>query len=632
MAPVLERRVFAYALPLDYPEIEWGWINVGLSLDGFNRSVTDAYLRTTQMAAACILLSLGASVVYARRLVRPILSLRTVVGRVAGGDLSAMAQVGGLDEIGALAGSVNCMTSALQRRDRVLESVRFAAQELLEADGWHHALPAVLAKIGEATESCRTYLFQNYRGPGGRLFTCQRFEWTVSYAASQVGNPALQEVDYEAAGFQRWVEILSRGEVVFGLVREMPAEERETLDPQGIRSLLAIPIHVDGDWWGFLGIDECREDRVWNDSERDSLRTVGDTLGATISRQRVQDALLESKRTLEERVAERTQELVDQVRAEEKARKDLAEAQQRLIEASRLAGKAEVATSVLHNVGNVLNSVGVSATLVGDRLRKSPLNGLQRAVAMLVEHRGELGRFLTEDQRGRILPEYFAAVTAQIEGERAAILTEIDGLMRNIEHIKKVVALQQAYATVSGTSEQVASVELVEDALRMNGASFETNGIRVLRDFDADLPPMNVDRHKVLQILVNLLRNAKHAVATMDAAARRIEIGIQRRAAERLAFIVRDSGIGIARENLIRVFQHGFTTKKNGHGFGLHSGANAAREMGGSLSVHSEGLGQGATFILELPIHPAVSDSHHELMPSLGTGPASESTHSGDRR
>ena len=154
----------------------------------------------------------------------------------------------------------------------------------------------------------------------------------------------------------------------------------------------------------------------------------------------------------------------------------------------------------------------------------------------------------------------------------------------------------------------------------MNAAALERHGIRVLRQFDADVPPALVDRHKVLQILVNLLRNAKYAMDEQGPAEKRLEIRICRTANGQVAITVRDNGVGIASENLTRIFGHGFTTKKNGHGFGLHSGALAAKQMNGSLSVHSDGPGQGAAFTLELPIaSPAAVQSSVDSNPTTVT-------------
>lgn len=277
-----------------------------------------------------------------------------------------------------------------------------------------------------------------------------------------------------------------------------------------------------------------------------------------------------------------------------------------LMGTSRLAGMAEVATGVLHNVGNVLNSLSVSATAVADRLRRSKITNLRRATALLREQNGRLAEFLTTDPKGQVLPGYVEKVSEQLESEYSEMVGKMESLGQHIEHIKEIVAMQQNYAKVSGVYENLPVVPLVEDALRMNAAAFERHGIEVIREFAPDLPVVHVDRHKALQILINLLRNAKYAMDAGDPPHKRLVVRINQSSPERARITVADNGVGIAPENLTKIFNHGFTTKADGHGFGLHSGANAAREMGGSLTAQSEGPGKGAEFNLELPTATAV--------------------------
>ena len=279
----------------------------------------------------------------------------------------------------------------------------------------------------------------------------------------------------------------------------------------------------------------------------------------------------------------------------------LRDSQQRLLETSRLAGMAEVATGVLHNVGNVQNSVNVSAGLVVEKLRRSKVPNLGKAAALLTERNGDLGNFLTNDPNGQKIPGYLAKLSQFLIEDNSELLTEVDLLARNIEHIKEVVAVQQSYAKVSGAFEDLAADQLVEDSIAMNIGAFERHGIVLERRF-SPAPPVRVDRHRVLQILINLLRNAKYALDDVQRIDKRITITIAPLDHKILRIAVADNGIGISLENLDRIFGHGFTTRKNGHGFGLHSGALAAKEMGGSLSVQSLGLRRGATFTLELPI------------------------------
>ena len=196
---------------------------------------------------------------------------------------------------------------------------------------------------------------------------------------------------------------------------------------------------------------------------------------------------------------------------------------------------------------------------------------------------------------------YLEELAKRLIGEQATALKELAQLQSNIEHIKEIVAMQQSYAKLSGVYENLAPTELVEDALRLNVAAFERHHIELVREFAENTPTVCVDRHKVLQILINLLRNAKHAMEDVSGHKRRMIIRVGMAAPDRVQISVSDNGIGIPLDHLTRIFNHGFTTKKDGHGFGLHSGGNAAKEMGGSLTARSNGPGQGAEFILELP-------------------------------
>ena len=164
--------------------------------------------------------------------------------------------------------------------------------------------------------------------------------------------------------------------------------------------------------------------------------------------------------------------------------------------------------------------------------------------------------------------------------------------------------MQQAYATMVGVVEPLDAASLLEDALRMNAGALVRHDVAVERQFEP-APPVLAERAKVLQILVNLIRNAKYATDEGRPAAKIIRLCVQPAADGAVALAVEDNGIGIASEHLPRLFTHGFTTRVGGHGFGLHSSAVVAREMRGRLSAHSDGVGRGARFTLELPAAPA---------------------------
>ncbi len=327
----------------------------------------------------------------------------------------------------------------------------------------------------------------------------------------------------------------------------------------------------------------------------DEIGVLFDRFNEMLAQIQQRDGALEAARgNLEARVEERTRELQS--------------IHKQLVEASRQGGMAEVATNVLHNVGNVLNSVNVSAGLIVERVKKSKTSGLARVVHLLGQHEHDLGEFLSKDARGRHVPAHLSQLTDQLMAEHEVIVRELDSLRRNVEHIKEIVAMQQSYAMVGGVKEMVSVVDLVEDGMKINEGSLRRHGVEVVREFEP-VPLMNAEKHKILQILVNLLTNAKYACQQSGRADKRLKVRVAN-GEGRIRIAVMDNGIGIPSENMTRIFSHGFTTRKDGHGFGLHSGALAAKEMGGSLSVESAGPNQGATFTLELPC--ATQESTHE--------------------
>jgi signal transduction histidine kinase len=305
-------------------------------------------------------------------------------------------------------------------------------------------------------------------------------------------------------------------------------------------------------------------------------------------RKRTQVELEEKKVSLEKEIEER-----------KRMEREIENTHKQLLEVSRQAGQAEVATNVLHNVGNVLNSVNTSAGVIGEKLRASKLPGMTRILELLEKNRGDLPGFFASDVRAQQFQNYLKTLNQILNEEQLAALGELACLTRNIDHIKDIVAMQQSYAMVSGVTESILPADLLEDSVRMNASSLARHDIEVVREFQ-DVPPVTVEKHKALQILVNLIRNAKQACDEAKRTDKRVTLRVTN-GDGRVRLSVSDNGIGIPPENLTRIFNHGFTTRKDGHGFGLHSGALAAKEMGGALSIHSDGPGRGATFTLELP-------------------------------
>jgi signal transduction histidine kinase len=296
---------------------------------------------------------------------------------------------------------------------------------------------------------------------------------------------------------------------------------------------------------------------------------------------------------------------LDQRNAElESTLKELKATQARLLEMAHRAGMTEIATGVIHNVGNVLNSINISASTIGSQLQSLKLGGLLKASEMMERHADDLDGFLTTDQRGKKLPEYLAKLSEVLGEDRQKMLSELNFLTEKLSDIRTIISAQQSYARKVPFREKVDLSALIADVLAMQGHSINKHKIEVMSDIDKT-PVMNIERLKLVQIIDNLVRNAVESMGGNEGAARVLSIQVRVVWHDRVQVTVGDTGRGIARENLQKIFNYGFTTKRKGNGFGLHSAANAIAEMGGTISARSDGVDKGAAFVIELPIDDA---------------------------
>ncbi|HMS82920.1 MAG TPA: ATP-binding protein [Nitrospira sp.] len=275
---------------------------------------------------------------------------------------------------------------------------------------------------------------------------------------------------------------------------------------------------------------------------------------------------------------------------------------QQLMNASRQAGMADVASSVLHNVGNVLNSINVSTDTLLKTLKKPIVGDVCRIAALFNEHQENLQSFLTVDPKGKQIPSYLGLVAESLSGSHQTIQHELDSLVKKVDHIKQVVMSQQDIARAGSIREPVSVEDMMEQALMMAMPEPQKYHIQVVRDYHP-IPTIMTDRHQVLQVLVNLITNAKNAMAEYSESTRCLTLRLSVPIGSAFARLeVIDTGGGIKAENLPKLFAQGFTTRKAGHGLGLHSSAIVAKNLGGALQAQSAGEGRGATFTLDLPL------------------------------
>ncbi|WP_437774148.1 ATP-binding protein [Sorangium sp. So ce1097] len=348
-----------------------------------------------------------------------------------------------------------------------------------------------------------------------------------------------------------------------------------------VRSMLCAPLVHKGRALGAIYLENNLVEGLFGPERLEILRLLAAQAAVSFT-----DALVHED--LERMVEERTRELRS--------------AQQQLVDAARKAGMAEVAGSAMHNVGNALNSVMVLRMQLSERVAGSRVPRLAQVAQLLEAHRGDLGAFLTSDPRGQRLIEYIDELARHLASEQEAVASELLELGECVGRIRDIVSDQLRNAGTKIIVEPVAVSSVVEDALRvgLNRAERAHHGIEVVCEL-SDEARVETDRHRLLQILTNLITNARRAVCHAVGPARRVVVRCAPIEGGGCSVEVEDTGVGIASEHLARLFQRGFTTWPEGTGLGLHASVQEARLLGAALRAESKGPGHGAKFTLDLP-------------------------------
>ncbi|WP_224371179.1 trifunctional serine/threonine-protein kinase/ATP-binding protein/sensor histidine kinase [Hyalangium versicolor] len=359
------------------------------------------------------------------------------------------------------------------------------------------------------------------------------------------------------------------------------------------RSVLCLPLLRRDEFRGVLFLENNLATNAFTPSRISLLGHLASQAAISIENarlygeiQRTEAALRRANDELEKRVEERTRELK--------------QAQAQVVETARAAGMAEVAVNVLHNVGNVLTSAVINLEVMEATAGSIHMERLKQAMALLEERRGDLATFLTQEPKGIQLADYLFALTDQLLLERNSLRESMKEMGKHIEHIRAIVQVQQTYARSTIITEECELSNLVGDALSIQMPALRRHGVDVTQEL-VTLPTVLLDKHKVLQILVNLISNAKNAMGALPEGERHMHVRLTAEG-DFARIQISDTGMGIAPESRDRLFSQGYTTREGGHGLGLHSSALAATLLGGRLMLESDGVGKGATATLELPL------------------------------
>jgi len=308
---------------------------------------------------------------------------------------------------------------------------------------------------------------------------------------------------------------------------------------------------------------------------------------------------LDTKNT---RLASINKDLRKEIENRLKDKQNLEEMSQNIVTTSRQAGMSDLATTILHDVGNVLNSLNTSIDFLHEHLATSKMDKLSKA-AMKMERAYADGDKFIENEELKLLVPYINEVSKHLNKEYSIINDELASIKKNVNHIKNVIQTQQQHAKKSASTEKIQINRVVDEALEFSRTSISSHNITIETNY-SNLPVCTIDKHMVLQIITNLISNSVQSLIEKNNNDKKIIMQTKCVNTDKFEISVQDNGVGIVEDNLIKIFSHGFTTKKTGHGFGLHGCANGAKSLGGTLRVHSDGADQGALFTLELPFRP----------------------------
>ncbi|MGB2770916.1 MAG: PAS domain S-box protein [Anaerolineae bacterium] len=546
---------------------------------------------------------------------------------------------------------------ALRRRDAILEAVRFAAAQFLQAPDWRDSIEAVVARLGQAMQVSRVSLFANRTTDRDDLLLSQEMSWTAP--TLETGALAVPE-SYAARGLARWPAILGQGQVIHTHVHQLPAPERGAFACCGVRSLLAAPIFAGQQWWGFIQFEEVGQPRTWTEVEIGALRAATDALGAAIARQRVEDLLRQREARLRQ-ITDNMLDMVSQINLDGvleyvspshypvlgyRPEALLGRSAYELIHPDDVklalsASQTGLQTGIpshieyryrhaeghyvwLESVGNLLygeNGEPMGAVMASHDVTERRRSEDAMRQAQKLESLGVVAGGVAHDFNNLLAGMMMQITVAQAKLQPdSPALTHLQKVLTSAQRAADLTRQLLAYA---GKGQfQVQDVDLnrlISDNIDLLQAT-TPHHVTMTQHLAPDLPSIVGDLGQVQQVVMNLVMNAAEATENGQGQVT-LTTGVQTVTEEHLpdflptarplpghyvTVAVTDNGVGMDAETLSRIFDPFFTTKFTGRGLGLSATLGITRAMHGGLQVQST-PGVGTTFRVFFPaVFPAV--------------------------